>query len=146
MQIIQRFKFVAAITLLGCAGTHAADSVPQLTSAPSVRIINGKWFDGATFQNRTVYMSRGVFIDKPRTEPDSVIDLRGGYAVAPFAEAHNHNFDASTPKAAQALVAKYQKEGVFYGQNPANTLRARDGLKDSSMFRPGSTSPSRTLY
>ena len=74
-------------------------------------------------------MRQGVFIDRPATDPDSVIDLHGGYVVAPFAEAHNHNFDASSPQTARALVAKYVKDGVFYGQNPANVLRARQGLE-----------------
>jgi imidazolonepropionase-like amidohydrolase len=116
-------------TFNGCGRSQSAPPTPMLTAAPGVKIVNGKWFDGQQFRERTVYMSRGAFVDRPRTEPDSVIDLHGGYVVPPFAEAHNHNFDASTPQGARALVAKYQKEGVFYGQNPANVLRAREGLK-----------------
>jgi hypothetical protein len=96
---------------------------------PTVKLINGRWFDGARFQTRTMYMSRGMFVAKPRTSPDSVIDLSGGFVVPPFAEAHNHNFDAGSPGAAKAVVDKYMTDGVFYGQNPANVLRARDGLK-----------------
>lgn len=75
-----------------------------------------------------MYMAHGVFTDAMTGKPDSIIDLRGGYAVPPFAEAHNHNFDASSPETARALVAKYMEEGVFYGQNPSNVLRARRGL------------------
>jgi hypothetical protein len=101
----------------------------QKTDAPSVKIINGLWFDGARFVPRTVYMSHGVFTSQPTHAPDSVIDAHGGYIVPPFAEAHNHNIDASSPEAAKALVAKYMQDGVFYGQNPSNVLRARTGLK-----------------
>jgi hypothetical protein len=100
-----------------------------MTSAPPVKIVNGRWFDGTGFRERTVYMRAGAFIDAPPTDPDSLIDLHAGYVVAPFAEAHNHNFDASSPQSAGALVAKYLKDGVFYGQNPANVLRARQGLE-----------------
>jgi len=97
-------------------------------TAPSVKIVNGLWFDGARFTPRTVYMSHGFFTSKPAREPDSVIDAHGGYVVPPFAEAHNHNIDANSPAAAKTLVAKYMKDGVFYGQNPSNVLRARTGL------------------
>ena len=93
-----------------------------------VKIVNGKWFNGVRFESRTMYMSGEQFIAKPRTEPDSVIDLHGGYVVPPFAEAHNHNFDASSPETAKAVIDKYTTDGVFYGQNPANVIRARDGL------------------
>jgi len=75
-----------------------------------------------------MYMSRGVFAAAPSGNADSVMDLRGGYVVPPFAEAHNHNFDASSPETAKAVVARYMKDGVFYGQNPCNVLRARRGL------------------
>jgi hypothetical protein len=97
-------------------------------AGPAVKLANGKWFNGARFESRAVYMRDGMFIEKPRTEPDSVIDLHDGYVVAPFGEAHNHNFDASSPEGAKAVVDKYVTDGVFYGQNPANVLRAKQGL------------------
>src|SRR6185503_8617797 len=93
-----------------------------------VKLVNGRWFDGTRFESRTMYMSGERFIPKPRIDPDSVIDLHGGFVVPPFAEAHNHNFDASSPETAKAVVDKYMADGVFYGQNPANVLRARQGL------------------
>ncbi len=102
--------------------------VGRPSDLPSVRLTNGKWFDGSRFTERTMYMSGGLFTEAPSGKPDSVVDLRGGYVVAPFAEAHNHNFDASSPEAAKAVVARYMKDGVFYGQNPCNVLRARRGL------------------
>lgn len=102
-----------------------------------VKIVNGKWFDGARFEPRTMYMSGERFINTPKTEPDSIIDLHGGYVVPPFGEAHNHNFDASSPQTAHAVIDKYTNDGVFYGQNPANVLRARDGLK-LYINKPGS--------
>jgi hypothetical protein len=73
-------------------------------------------------------MSHGVF-ESSNQKSDSVIDLKGGYVVPPFAEAHNHNVDANSPAAARAIVWKYLKDGVFYAQNPSNVLRARRGLE-----------------
>ncbi|HEX6574051.1 MAG TPA: hypothetical protein VF042_03695, partial [Gemmatimonadaceae bacterium] len=119
---------VIAPLILACSPVSTPGAPPQLTSAPDVKIVNGKWFDGSRFVERTMYMSHGVFVAKPRSEPDSVIDVKGGYVVAPFAEAHNHNFDASSEQRARTLIEKYVKDGVFYGQNPANVLRARQGL------------------
>jgi hypothetical protein len=124
-------KGLAIVAMLGAVGacrtTNARIAMPlaQTTDAPAVTLINGKWFDGVAFSDRTMYMSRGVFTGAPAQTPDSVIDLHGGYVVPPFAEAHNHNFDASSPETAKTLVAKYTKDGVFYGQNPSNVLRAR---------------------
>ena len=122
---------LAAVVCVACATSRTVQDEappPRLTDAPAVKIVNGKWFDGQRFVERTVYMARGVFVSAPTREPDSVIDAHGGYIVPPFAEAHNHNFDASSPETARAVVAKYMKDGVFYGQNPGNVLRAREGL------------------
>lgn len=116
--------FLATLFPLLGALAQSADSI-----APSVKLVNGLWFDGSKFVSRTVYMSRGAFTSAAKRVPDSVIDLHGGYVVPPFAEAHNHNIDAGSPKAAKALVAKYVNDGVFYGQNPSNVLRARQGLQ-----------------
>jgi len=110
-------------------GVRTVNQTARTTSAPAVTLINGRWFDGVRFVERTMHMAGGVFVDAPATPTDSVIDLRGGFVVPPFAEAHNHNFDASSPERARALVAMYMKDGVFYGQNPSNVLRARRGLE-----------------
>ncbi|MDP9177796.1 MAG: hypothetical protein M3O61_08965 [Gemmatimonadota bacterium] len=116
------------LVVVGCHRPAPRFVPARTTDAPSVTLTNGKWFDGSGFTDRTMYMSRGVFTEAAAGKSDSVIDLRGGYVAPPFAEAHNHNFDASSPETATALVAKYMKEGVFYGQNPSNVLRARRGL------------------
>lgn len=125
------FAILATVaTLAACQSINprVAEPTAQTTDAPSVALINGKWFNGAVFSEETMYMSRGVFTGAPAQKPDSVIDLHGKYVVPPFAEAHNHNIDASSPETAKAIVAKYMKDGVFYGQNPSNVLRARRGL------------------
>jgi hypothetical protein len=121
--------YALALTTTSCARGFQGPplSAAQTTDAPSVTLINGLWFDGTRFTPRTVRMSHGVF-EASEQKSDSVIDLKGGYVVPPFAEAHNHNIDAGSPAAAKTLVWKYFKDGVFYAQNPSNVLRARRGL------------------
>jgi hypothetical protein len=130
--VLPRLSLILLLASLigGCraASSRIAEPLAQATDAPSVTLINGKWFDGSRFTERTMYMSRGAFTARTAQKSDSIIDLRGGYVVPPFAEAHNHNFDASSPETAKVLIAKYMKDGVFYGQNPSNLLRARRGL------------------
>jgi imidazolonepropionase-like amidohydrolase len=125
----QQLLLICAVS--GCVAprTPQLAEVARTSDAPAVKITGGQWFDGAQFRERTVYMELGVFIERPSREPDSTIDLGGAYVVPPFAEAHNHNFDASSPAAAKVLVNKYLKDGIFYGENPANVLRARKGLE-----------------
>src|SRR5687767_9908560 len=115
---------------LGASCSQRANSpepLAQITDAPSVTLVNGQWFDGSRFTTRTMYMSRGVFTSSPSAASDSIIDLRGGYVVPPFGEAHNHNFEANSAQRARGVVEKYMKDGVFYGQNPFNVLRGRRG-------------------
>lgn len=118
---------VAAIAGFKSGNPRVAEHTSR--AASPVKLINGKWFDGSRFRARIMYMSGGVFTSASTQKSDSVIDLKGGFVVSPFAEAHNHNFDASSPETAKAVVAKYMKDGVFYGQNPSNVLRARRGLE-----------------
>jgi hypothetical protein len=103
-----------------------ASRVPSPASR-SIALINGQWFDGAKFVDRTMYSVDGVFADRP-ARVDTVIDLQHDYVVPPFGEAHNHNVDATTATRARVVVEKYFRDGVFYVQNPANVLRARSGL------------------
>ena len=115
--------------LAACMPTKASlPPIPGVAPGRVIEMVNGHWFDGVRFVDRTMYSVGGIFSAQPGTGVDSVIDLQGGYVVPPFAEAHNHNIDASTPADARAVVAKYMRDGVFYGQNPCNVLRGRRGL------------------
>jgi imidazolonepropionase-like amidohydrolase len=56
---------------------------------------------------------------------DSVIDLRGGYVVPAFAEAHNHNAVASDT----GVAGRYLRAGIFYVKNPNSLVRDRVAAK-----------------
>lgn len=120
---------VALSTLIaGCTIQRSAD-----ISHPAVAYENGRWFDGTSFELRTMYVAGGRFVPQPR-HITTVVDLAGGYVVPPFAEAHNHNVEPS-PRINDVLRA-YVDAGVFYVQNPDSVPRARTELADR-VNRPG---------
>src|SRR5687767_12531699 len=65
----------------------------QLTdsSRKTYKFINGRWFDGKSFQRQTLYAVDGVLTKKKPVKVDETIDLADRFVVPPFAEAHNHN-------------------------------------------------------
>lgn len=134
-------SFVIA-AVLGCAALFAA-TPQQATSmaasrqptADALELRNGRWFDGARFDERTIYIVNGRFELARPTRVDRVVDLGGGYAMPPFGEAHNHNF--SGPWEVEALVKRYLHAGVFYVQNPANVPEYRDAIA-SALNTPSS--------
>jgi len=95
--------------------------------------VDGFWFTGSGFEVRTMYVQAGRFVEHAAA-PDSVVDLGGGYVVAPFGEAHNHNVD---PGGWDRLHDTYLRSGVFYILNPNNLPRVKDAL-EAGLSRPGS--------
>ncbi len=72
-----------------------------------------------------MYVSDGMFVARP-ARVDSVIDLASNFVVPPFAEAHNHNVEAS-PRL-DSVTAAYLRAGVFYVQNPNGLPSGRAAL------------------
>src|SRR6185503_13052845 len=128
MRLTLRFPAALCVCIsMGCTPAPSASRFP-LPPSRALEFVNGRWFDGARFVDRTMYSVDGYFSANRPARVDSVIDLRQGYVVPPFGEAHNHNIDAPNAAAARTIVDKYLRDGVFYAQNPANVLRARAGL------------------
>jgi len=109
------------------AGTLMVPSA-AIPPEPVIALVHGHWWSGAGFHDRVVYVVDGAFSFRPPARIDSTIDLRGGYVIPPFADAHNHNVEYTNPMRTDALLAMYIREGVFYDQNPDNLARARPGL------------------
>lgn len=83
-------------------------------------LVNGRWFDGREFQDATFYTIDGRLTKTKPAVVDERIDLKGGFVVPPFGEAHNHNVEG--PWNLDAVVARYLHDGVFYVKNP-NSIR-----------------------
>lgn len=102
-------------------GQGIQDSEPAGTSAPKhYEFVNGRWFDGREFQEATFYTVDGRLTKTKPAVVDERIDLKGGYAVPPFGEAHNHNVEG--PWDLDAVAMRYLRDGVYYVKNP-NSIR-----------------------
>jgi len=106
-------KYVTvAVLLAACA------SVQQTTPAPAhgVEYRGGLWFDGTRFTPRTMYVADGVFHSARPQQVDSVVDLRGGYVVPPFSDAHQHLIDPRIDMTIRAFLS----DGIFYVKDQGN--------------------------
>jgi hypothetical protein len=100
---------------------------------PVYELRNGYWFDGREFIAETRYTVYGA-ISERRPEPvDSVIDLKGGYVVPAFGEAHNHNAVVSDT----GIAHRYLQAGIFYVKNPNSLVRDRVAAR-GTFETPGS--------
>lgn len=98
--------------------TVAANSFAQTektnSNAKSYQFINGNWFDGKTFKSKVFYAVGGVFSNKKPKKIDETVDLKNGYVVPPFADAHTHHFDSTYVLDGQ--IRMYLTDGVFYAK------------------------------
>lgn len=79
-----------------------------------IKLINGHWFNGQGFEQKTIYSINGVFVTKQVAKVDTVIDLSGKFIVPPFADAHNHNIGTGAEELDRKAIRKYIEGGVFY--------------------------------
>ena len=86
--------------------------------------INGRWFDGQKFRNKSFYSANGVLSSRKPVNVDAVIDLTGKYVIPPFGEAHNHNLDWSSDEQFARIKRMYLEDGIFYVKNPNSLPRA----------------------
>jgi hypothetical protein len=124
-----RTPAICAALALAVGGLAACSEAPQ--PRPVIAYVGGFWFTGSGFEARTVYVQGNRFVEAVAA-PDSVVELEGGYGVAPFGEAHNHNVD---PRGWDDLRARYLRSGIFYILNPNNLPQIREGL-EGAINRP----------
>jgi imidazolonepropionase-like amidohydrolase len=79
------------------------------------RYVNGLWFNGQSFEPRTVYVVEGVLRMQFEGKVDATIDLQGKFIIPPFAEAHNHHFGEEVNYRQQFNI--YVQQGIFYSKN-----------------------------
>lgn len=98
------------VMLLLVPGYLLAQAPPEI-----VEISGGRWFDGNTFVDRTMYVASGRFTRvRPASPITRVVEAVGLYIVPPFGDAHTHHFD--NPQTTPELVARYLEEGTFYAK------------------------------
>ena len=84
----------------------------EVSNDKSIRLTNGRWFDGRAFVERDSCVVDGVLARTPIAEIDRVLDLQNGFVIPPGAEAHNHNLEQ--PWQFEDAVSSYIEAGVFY--------------------------------
>jgi glyoxylase-like metal-dependent hydrolase (beta-lactamase superfamily II) len=104
--------------------------------APTLELVNGLWWDGVEFVPRSMYAIDGVLTTERPPGIDRTIDLRGGYTVPPFGEAHTHRL--SDPAQLNEDAASFLSDGIFYAmvQDPSVELGASHRELASEADRP----------
>jgi imidazolonepropionase-like amidohydrolase len=102
------------VLFVACRGGKPAGTP---AGPPGMELVNGRWYDGAAFREKTMYVvGRNLAAARPG-RVEKVVDLAGGWVVPPYAEAHNHWLE---PDAIAAYDAMYLRDGLFYLKDMAN--------------------------
>jgi hypothetical protein len=110
--MLQKLLYIVLFTLPAMGAL--SQSQPQTAATQNVALFNGQWFNGTSFEARTVYSVHGHFTNKKPARVDRTLDLAGTWIVPPFAEAHNHNIDGVVEERGRKAIQKYLADGVFY--------------------------------
>ncbi|HEY6929340.1 MAG TPA: amidohydrolase family protein [Thermoanaerobaculia bacterium] len=120
----KRSARVAAVVLAALAaissGIGLADSSGQ-SPVRNYKFVNGRWFDGRDFHRKVFYSVGGVFAERAPDRIDETVDLKDGFVVPPFADAHNHAI--AGPNNIDKILKHYLTDGIFYAKNPASIRR-----------------------
>lgn len=111
-----KLSILFLIIIIFCLVAFRSEVKAQDNSArqKSFKFTNGQWFDGKIFRRKTFYSVEGIFTSKRPAKIDETIDLKNGFVVPPFADAHCHHFDGAYNVAQQ--VKMYLQNGVFYAK------------------------------
>ncbi|MBU2677900.1 MAG: hypothetical protein KJP16_12550 [Gammaproteobacteria bacterium] len=101
------------------AGLHisaiAAEHVPQY------ELQNGYWFNGKEFEFGARYIVDGSLVSNRPDSASETIDLKNGYVIPAFADAHTHR-----PATADRVLSDsrfFLDDGIFYIMNHGNISR-----------------------
>ncbi|MEO6583709.1 MAG: hypothetical protein ABIO05_05260, partial [Ferruginibacter sp.] len=100
---------VLLIPALGCF-----KNISQNTNTPNIALVNGQWFNGQRFEQRTFFSVNGTFTSAKPARIDSTINLKGTYLVPPFGDAHNHNIGTGVEERDKKAIQDFLTNGVFY--------------------------------
>jgi len=75
---------------------------------------NGNWFDGKSFKRQTFYSAGGILTRRKPSKIEETVDLKNGFVIPPFADAHTHNLDGV--RDLKRMSEAYLNEGTFYVQ------------------------------
>ena len=106
---------------------HKTTYVIKNPDSKVIQLVNGNWFNGTSFEKKTVWVKDGLFyFKKVEKMVDTLIDLSNNYVIPPFAEAHNHNLESSYE--IDKRIASYLDNGVFYVKQLSSIKKRIDPL------------------
>lgn len=94
----------------------------------SLELMNGRWYTDTGFVPRTFYVEDGILRSARPAVVDSTIDLRGGFVIPPFGDAHTHNLDG--PFNLEKVRDAYISEGTFYVAVLTNTATGAEQVRE----------------
>ena len=94
----------------------------------NLKFTNGLWWNGRTFEKKTMYSVENRFRGTWDGEVNATIDLAGRHIVPPYADAHNHVLAEGINIDEQ--VRRYLRLGIFYVKNPNSTSRLTLPVRD----------------
>ncbi|HNP60006.1 MAG TPA: amidohydrolase family protein [Nitrospirales bacterium] len=112
---------ISGLGLMGCSiPTHSPpttniESFDNRKTAKTYEFINGQWFDGQGFTRDTWYAVDGSLTRLRPNVVEQTIDLKGGFVVPPFGEAHTHNVEGAWN--IDQVINHYVRDGIFYVKN-----------------------------
>jgi hypothetical protein len=118
LRVFRIFFFLAGLSATVSIALCQGISPPE--SAPSTALINGKWFDGHSFELRALYSVAGRFTSQKPARVDRTLDLAGLWIIPPFADAHNHSLGTGDVERDRFAVRHYLADGVFYVKMQGN--------------------------
>jgi imidazolonepropionase-like amidohydrolase len=122
---IARVVLIFVVLLLNATGVDA--QADEGLSQQNIALVNGYWFDGTKFEERTGYSVGGRFTFVRPATIDQTLNLAGTWLVPPFADAHSHSFGGGMgAKLEQQFADRYLEDGVFYVQVQGGAVSAND--------------------
>jgi hypothetical protein len=109
---------LAVLVSQGRTVSSIGETHPDSEVKKTLKFTNGQWFNGHKFQHQTFYSVDGILTIREPTIVGEVIDLKNGYVVPPFGDAHNHYI--AGPHDIDKILDQYLRDGIFYAKNPAS--------------------------
>ncbi|MEE9131831.1 MAG: amidohydrolase family protein [Phycisphaerales bacterium] len=119
-------RAAAVFATLVLSGAAAAQTPPA-----TLKLVNGRWFDGQAFRAATMYVAGEFFVGTAPDQIDAEIDLEGGWVIPPLAESHTHTIVGNAARNEEFLHL-----GIFYAKVQAAAIEGmREHRKAFSSWR-----------
>ena len=119
--------FAKSITLIALVAILLSTTAHAGPPTPNYAFVNGRWWNGSGYEERTVYTVDGVLRSKRPAYIDQTFNLHGAFVIPPLAEGHTHWIE---PSKVDDYNACYLADGVYYARDMANIPFLVDQFRD----------------